>query len=321
MFSKTLEKIDLLENNKKEIINIWLNFEVVQYTLIGHNIKVDFFKKIFAHKILENCLKVIKSQSELGTCPVTNVMLTLFKSKDIPLADIYIIYVHLKNSFLLFLHKESVLDADILTEISMLIDYNLDGIIREYIETHYDNDKHTSISKTVITKNNHPKTILSPTQESVKLISAVNYLADIDMDSGMIDELEELEEDAISSIGKEEIITSDAIEESANLFDNYSRVLNMTYEFDELSYTLTILKKLLIKTDFETMDIDTSKMIQVYLMAIIDDLRKWRISIYVDSDAEDIHYLDKTLLSSIAQLEITLIPPEDFSDEDEIEFF
>ena len=46
----------------------------------------------------------------------------------------------------------------------------------------------------------------------------------------------------------------------------------------------------------------------------------WRTSVFMEKSAEDIHYLDKTLLSSIAQLQILLSPP-DANETEEIEFF
>lgn len=323
MFSNILEKIDLLKENRDEILDIWLSFEIVQSVLTDNGMNVDFFKRIFAQKALDNCIKIIESKSELGSCPVTNIMLKFFKNKDISLSDLYMIYAHLKNSLLLFLQKKSILDSNTLTEIALIIDYNLDGIICEYVETHYNipNNKPTRTFIDTVQKDTPAKTVLSSTQDKAELISARDYIQEINIDNAMIDELEELEEDAINSIAKDEEITSDSIIEASTLINKYSKVLNMTFEFDELSYTLTVLRKLLLETDFLTLDIDTSQMIQVYLIAIIDDLRKWRISIFIYSDAEDIHYLDKTLLSSIAQLEITLAPPKDFSDENEIDFF
>ena len=67
------------------------------------------------------------------------------------------------------------------------------------------------------------------------------------------------------------------------------------------------------------MDEEIKKAVPIYLKAIISDLQSWRISVFITRDAEDIHYLDKTLLSSIAQLQITLMPTND--GEDEVEFF
>lgn len=61
-------------------------------------------------------------------------------------------------------------------------------------------------------------------------------------------------------------------------------------------------------------------MVDIYLKAIISDLQSWRMAIFITMEAEDIHYLDKTLMSSIVQIQMTLMPQEE-AQEDEIKFF
>jgi two-component system chemotaxis response regulator CheY len=73
-------------------------------------------------------------------------------------------------------------------------------------------------------------------------------------------------------------------------------------------------------TPVESISVDNCGVVSIYIKAIIDDLSMWRRSVFVDQSAEDIHYLDKTLLSSIAQLQITLSQGEGAMT-DEIEFF
>jgi hypothetical protein len=58
----------------------------------------------------------------------------------------------------------------------------------------------------------------------------------------------------------------------------------------------------------------------IYIKAIISDLSMWRVGVFIDKNADDIHYLDKTLLSSITQLQIMLSPQTD-AHIAEVEFF
>ncbi|MBD3825096.1 MAG: hypothetical protein IE916_11400 [Epsilonproteobacteria bacterium] len=94
----------------------------------------------------------------------------------------------------------------------------------------------------------------------------------------------------------------------------------MMYEFQELAYSLTILRELLEKFDLEGSEKETHYMIYIYLKAIISDLQSWRLAVFITKQAEDIHYLDKSLLSSITQLQMTMMPTTQDTQE-EIEFF
>jgi hypothetical protein len=293
---------------------MWMDYEIVQKKLQTNGINIDFFRDKFASKVFDFTISVIKSKNEIGECPIIGVMLILFKKKNIPLNDVFMICVHLKNAVFHFLHTNSILDDETINEVSILMDYNFEGVIKEYVQLYY-ND--TSISNTPSIK--HEKVNIIVEQENTTT-SAKVYIQEVNIDTELIEELDDLEEDTLNAIDQDEFINQKSIIESANLFEQYAKVLNMMYEFEELAYTLTILKDLLNSTDFETLDDTTKNMISTYLSAIISDLRSWRISIFSSQNAEDIHYLDKTLLSSIAQLQITLMPQENNSN-DEIEFF
>jgi len=327
MFKTILNEIELIENNKNTILDKWMGYEAVEYTLIGHGFKVDYYRDKFALKVLEYAIGVVKDNNELGNCPVIGVMLIIFKKKNIPLSDVFTICVHFKNALLHFMLQNSKLNDEMLTEVCMLVDYNFEGVIIEYIDLYYhDSEKYQpsnsmtkaiSPEKLVCTVDTDNSVSCTP---SATKTSAKDYLEEIDLDMEMIAELNELEADALDAIHDEEVITHNSLLESAHLFAQYSKILNTTYEFEELSFTLIILKDLLLSTKFETVDEETKYMITIYLKAIISDLQSWRMSIFETQEADDIHYLDKTLMSSIAQLEITLMPKE-YDEDDEIEFF
>jgi len=327
MFVNILNNIELIENNKTEILNFWMDYDIVKNTLKKNKFDITFFKEKFASKVFDFAISVVKSENEAGECPVINVMLMLFKKKNIPLADIFLICVNLKNALLQFSYKNSILDDKMIDEISIVMDYNFEGVIREYVVMYYKDKPSYKMKKNITPNETKPKTETEINiEEEIETIeeeshtSASDYLLEIDVDMDMVAELNDLESDVLDTIEANDSLTQDSLLESANLFEQYAKVLNMMYEFEQLSYTLTILKDLLATTEFSTLDDDVKRKIKVYLTAIISDLKHWRVSIFIDSDAQDIHYLDKTLMSSIAQLEITLMPQDD-SEEDELELF
>jgi hypothetical protein len=313
------QDISLLVNNKEEILDIWLDYTIVQEMLCINGFKVDFFREKFASKVFDFAIAVVKSENTLGDCPVIGVMLMLFKKKHIPLADVYMICVHLKNALLHFSYKHAILNDKMIEEISTLMDYNFNGVIKEYTFLYY-NDEYKSRHCSLTDKKQESLQEIKIQPQTLQTTSALSYLQDIDLDTEMIAELDELESDTLNAIEEAETITQNSLYESANLFEQYAKVLNMMLEFGELEYTLGILKELLLTTEYNTLNEDDKNMITIYLKAIISDLQSWRMAVFITHEAEDIHYLDKTLMSSIAQLQITLMP-QDETQEDEIEFF
>lgn len=312
MLSTVYKNIEKIEHNKEIILDIWMNYQIVKETLSANTLKHDFFREKFASKVFDFAVNVVKSKNELGNCPVIGVMLMLFKKKNIPLADIFMICVHLKNALFHFLHKESLLDDNMIREISMLMDYNFAGVIKEYTLLYY----HDEYIKKSCSANEDKSVKKESTTISKEIAidkkystSANSYLKDIDLDIEMIHELDELESDTLNAIyASDETIDRHSLDEAAQLFEQYAKVLYSMYEFEELAYTLTILKELLISTELSGITEETNYMITIYLKAIINDLQSWRMGIFITKEAEDIHYLDKTLLSSVAQLQITLMP-------------
>jgi len=325
MFSNLLKHIDLIQTNKDNILDTWMNYQVVQERLNQNNFNILFFKEKFAVKVFDFAFGVVKNKHEVGECPVIGVMLILFKKKNIPLSDIFIICVHLKNALLHFFDDNAILDEKTIKELSILMDYNFEGVITEYVKLYYNDSreiskKESNTCSTIQTSERQEKKTPLPKEETLSCTTAKEYIEEVNVDMSLIDELHELESDTLNAIDADEILCANSLSESSNLFEQYAKVLNTLYEFEELSYTLTILKDLLINTEFDTIDKETNYIIGIYLKAIISDLQSWRMSIFITKEAEDIHYLDKTLLSSIAQLQITLMPTDE-GQEDEIEFF
>jgi len=330
MFQNILKHIDLLETNKDTILDMWMDYKIVQSKLTHNTMDITFFRDKFATKVFEFAISVVKSENKTGDCPVIGVMLMLFKKKNIPLSDIFMICVHFKNALLHFASHNKILDDATLNEISILMDYNFEGVINEYVLIYYKD----SLSKRIFSPISSPiqkipvqnKQATQTIEIESELIqehhatSATLYLQEVDVNMEMIEELNELESDTLDTIDAQETLDQESLDDSSNLFRKYAAVLNEMYEFEELAYTLTLLADVLNEVDFTEITEETKFMVDIYLKAIISDLQSWRMSIFITMEAENIHYLDKTLLSSIAQIQMALMPQVD-NDEDEIEFF
>ena len=327
MFKNIEKNIDLIQKNRDTILDMWMSYDIVQTKLTQNTLNVDFFKDKFAGKVFDFAISVVEKKNETGDCPVIGVMLMLFKKKNIPLSDVFMICVHFKNALLHFAQENSILDDNILREISVLMDYNFEGVINEYVLLYYKDNfipKKANLNKETqeLVEVEIEDVAITQQLDSQSGTSAQLYLQEVNVDMDMIDELDELESDTLNAIDANPELDENSMHESSNLFNKYANVLNTMLEFDELAYTLNLLSDLLNDTPFDSLSDETKFMVDIYLKAIISDLQSWRMAIFITMEAEDIHYLDKTLLSSIAQMQMTLMPQvESSEDEEEIEFF
>jgi len=317
-FEYCLKHIKIFEAARDVLLKQWMASEDVQKILNSHTITTSFFGKYFGSKVIDYAFGVIQGSDKLGNCPVIGAMLVFFEKKNIPLKDVFMICVNLKNAMIAYALKKGILDDRLLHEICMLVDHNFCGVIEEYLDLHYaltvTHDSCTLDTKQVI----HTETvcIVSPTASST---SALQYIQDAYIDYEILEELSEIEKETVASFNFSKTISEEIISDVIELFTKYAKMIDRLVEFRELSYALWILTDLLKNVNMEAIQEELLYM-RIYIKAIISDLSTWRVSVFIDQNAEDIHYLDKTLLSSIAQLQIMLSPQEDNNIED-VEFF
>lgn len=310
--------LTLLSIHRSDIIQRWMNCADVKKTL-GHNgIAVDFFAKYFAVKVFDYALGVVIGKNKLGNCPVIGVMLVFFQKKNIPLEDVFFICVNLKNTLIAFMLNKGILDEKLLSEMCGLIDHNFSGVIKEYIQLHFQSRfEHESCN--LPSYGNPSSSQKAPSFDTPdSFLSASQYLQEIEIDSGVMDELAELEHETLASLNLTEGFSNSIGNDIADLFSQYAKMINRLVDFQELSYALFVLVEVLQNINFDEYE-NQATYLQIYSKAIINDLAMWRKSVFMEKNAADIHYLDKTLLSSIAQLQILLSQSDTQSDT--VEFF
>lgn len=326
-FHSLLGLIDVIDQDKDMVLSAWMSCPDVYEVLDYHKIKTDFFARHFGIKVLNYAIGVVKGENKLGNCPVIGAMLMFFDKKNIPLDDVFIICVNLKNTLIAMMLENEMLTLQLFHELSYLIDHNFSGVIREYIHIHYDQTvEHRSCllevsapSKEINAKNDTCNVMLLQ-ELNPSVTPAYLYFHEIDLDMGIIDELGDIEHETLDSIDLSDTINVSVYKEIIVLLNDYLKVINQLMEFQELAFTLTMLIDLLNTTSFEAISEENRGVVTIYIKAIIDDLSTWRKSVFVNQDAENIHYLDQTLLSSIAQLQI-MLSEGDNNEVGEIEFF
>lgn len=319
VFPHLLKYIELFKNEKPELLQHWMASQDVNDTLSHHGVTTDFFSKYFGSKVIDYAFGVIEGKNKLGNCPVIGVMLMFFEKKNIPLEDVFTICVNFKNTFIDYAYEKRILDHNLLAEICTLIDHNFFGVIQEYLNLHYNSALEypsCSLSITVPEISAAEELFSAPS----KPINAVQYVQDIDIDYDILQELADLEQETLASLDLTAGISQSINLDIIDLFTQYAKMIDRLMDFEELSFALWVLIDLLKSIDLENYEADSTYLV-IYTKAIINDLAAWRISVFIDQNAEDIHYLDKTLLSSITQLQIMLSPHHSDDASNEIEFF
>lgn len=148
-------------------------------------------------------------------------------------------------------------------------------------------------------------TILSESKNK-KVISAVDFFKNYQLNSLHIRELVHLESEVDDILFEHEAVTMSILHEVAKVFLAYAHVLEDTREFLDLSYALNTLHNILTHEELNFSDERRNKQLYTLIESIILDLRTWRKTIFEDQRASDIHYFDASILSGVTQLEVLL---------------
>lgn len=134
-----------------------------------------------------------------------------------------------------------------------------------------------------------------------------------------IQELGDIEDEIYNLIHELEVKNISSFSEVVHRLLKFSSVLNNLSEFKELSFSISSLSDMLNEQNISTLDETTYKKTLLYLSNIVLDLSSWRNIVFIEQSANDIHYMDGSLFSSILQLEL-LLNSDKKHDEEEDDF-
>ena len=142
----------------------------------------------------------------------------------------------------------------------------------------------------------------------------------------LMDKIEELEiiEDTIqtAAILFESEPTSNSLTKITEGLDTYIDVIDQLMEFEHFAFGLNTLNEYLKTLNLEQVDEKEHKKFSILFIHLIDDISQWRNNIFILKDANDVHYLDSSLLSSCLQLQSIFDKKEiEQDDEDDFELF
>lgn len=150
--------------------------------------------------------------------------------------------------------------------------------------------------------------------------SAADYVASLS--SEVVDELDEMEE--LEGEMKEVLVELEehfnlsSMHSLAGIYERYGRMIAQLMDFEDVSYSILNLSEFLL--GLTTTEFNQKKML-ILLQSVSEDLMQWRQMIFVSQEANDIHYLDASLLSSCLQIKMDFGEGVDEAEENELELF
>lgn len=139
----------------------------------------------------------------------------------------------------------------------------------------------------------------------------------------LMDKVEDLENILVNletnAVEFERNMTKDTIIDMTNSLKEFILVVDELLEFEHLAYALQTLNDFLINLDLENSEEKDSKKFSTLFIHFIDDLAEWRKNIFILKEANDVHYLDSSLLSSCLQIQ-SIFEKKDVAQEDEDDF-
>jgi len=86
-----------------------------------------------------------------------------------------------------------------------------------------------------------------------------------------------------------------------NILETYNKFLYIFTEFEELSKVVYSMVIVLREINFETLQSQT--MVSKLVLAAIQDLVEWKERVFIAQDAEDVYYINDSILNSFVQLQ------------------
>lgn len=107
----------------------------------------------------------------------------------------------------------------------------------------------------------------------------------------------------------------------ANAFSSYVEVTRLLVEFGHLVFAIETLADVIVGVTQEQLTPKEVTKFTTLMLHLVTDLATWRENIFIKQEANDIHYLDASLLSSCLQIETIFVGKSIEEEDDDFELF
>jgi len=120
----------------------------------------------------------------------------------------------------------------------------------------------------------------------------------------------------------EDIDLDENFMQKLSFLNSFIRAFEFSGEFMDIGYGLEMFRDKIKELDINCLSDEQKNMLKLMIISILKDLIKWVNEVLINQTAQDIHYIDASLLANIAQIDIMLKSFENKDDdEDELELF
>lgn len=325
-YHSIIEIVDALEADKDKITQDWVTHREVVATLRTHNIAAEFFRKFFGLKVLEYLIGVVRMQNQPGNCPVIIAMLDFFKHKRLPLSDIFTVCVNFKNTMTAYVFSRYGYDEALFDELSVIMDKNFAGVIRQYIKIHL-------LDKTAMPVREETADVVPATPQDAapscalnlhtpKPLDAENYLEYIlEHDAQELKELESDIDDLAIAIAFRRLDPVECTRSIGEKLSKYGSVLISYPVFSQLGgYIGRLGSHFLASVDAVREDPERLNRVALLIESFVNDLVVWRTEVF-ENCAPDPDFLNHSFSSNVDTI-INFMKDEPVADDDDgLEFF
>ena len=105
--------------------------------------------------------------------------------------------------------------------------------------------------------------------------------------------------------------------ENLSFLGSFISTFEFSGEFMDIGYALEAFKIKVDMIDLDVLNNDQKNLLKLLIIAILKDLNSWMDEVVINQTANDIHYLDASLLANITQIDIMLKSFENSNNEDD----
>lgn len=304
-----LSNTDAVNPFSQEIYSRSLKFNITSLQSLAEFWDYYLNDAVYEIEALEECIRMVYAYGQLCLKSDNTFVITAEENDD--------------NLFLTLSPLEVI--SELAIQHTLLKNYSRAIFILEDHQLSFRLPKAKSISKEEVEKidvSDYTQDILSKTH--FNKTPAIDYVESTAI--SIIDKVENLEDleysiDA-SAIEFEKEATKECLIEIAGFLDEYEEVIEQLMEFEHFSFALKTLSEFLKNLDVEGLGEKEHKKFSLLFMHLIGDISEWRKTIFIKKEANDIHYLDSSLLSSCLQVQAIFEEKEVSQiDEDDFELF
>jgi two-component system chemotaxis response regulator CheY len=156
-------------------------------------------------------------------------------------------------------------------------------------------------------------------QSHVEKVSSSEYVGTLsNADIFEAHEMSEIEDEWSEILDDlSEALTAERMSRLGRSLASYSATVSKLLEFSTLAYALVAMSKLLVDISDEQIKSFSPPFFLTLMRGVLDDIKKWRDTIFISQNTADIHYLDSSLLSSCMQIESLLMKESAQVEEDD----